>query len=82
MHLDGSLRVGTLIDISRSRGVALPSMTEEGMNALVFKPHYASLAEYLQGFAWTCAAMQDPEALERVTLEQLASQSGGPMFYI
>jgi adenosine deaminase len=69
VHLDGSLRVGTLIDLSRARGVDLPSMTEEGMNALVFKPHYASLGEYLQGFAWTCAAMQDPEALERVAYE-------------
>lgn len=69
VHLDGSLRVGSLIDLARERGVELPSVTEEGMNALVFKPSYASLGEYLQGFAWTCAVMQDPEALERVGYE-------------
>jgi adenosine deaminase len=69
VHLDGSLRVGTLIELARERGVKLPSDTEEGMNALVFKPAYADLGEYLAGFAWTCAVMQDAEALERIAYE-------------
>ncbi len=69
VHLDGSLRVGTLIELARERGVVLPSMTEEGMNALVFKPTYANLGEYLAGFAWTGAVMQDAEALERIGYE-------------
>jgi adenosine deaminase len=69
VHLDGSLRVGTLIDLARQRKVALPSFTEEGMNELVFKRHYANLGEYLVGFGWTCAVMQDPEAVERIGYE-------------
>ena len=69
VHLDGSLRVSTLIELARERGVALPSQTEEGMNELVFKPSYADLGEYLAGFSWTCAVMQDPEALERIAYE-------------
>jgi len=69
VHLDGSLRVGTLIELARERKVRLPSFTEEGMNALVFKPSYADLGEYLAGFAWTCAVMQDAEALERIAYE-------------
>lgn len=69
VHLDGSLRLGTLIELARARGVALPSFTEEGMRELVFKSHYASLVEYLGGFGWTCAVMQDPEALERIGYE-------------
>ncbi len=69
VHLDGSLRVGTLIDLARERKVALPSTTEDGMNALVFKPSYADLGEYLAGFAWTGAVMQDAEALERIAYE-------------
>jgi adenosine deaminase len=69
VHLDGSLRVGTLIDLARARGIALPSETIEGMNEMVFKPSYASLVEYLTGFAYTCAVMQDEEALERVAYE-------------
>ncbi len=69
VHLDGSLRLGTLIELARERGVALPSQTPEGLNELVFKPHYVDLPEYLAGFAWTCAVMQDAEALERVAYE-------------
>lgn len=69
VHLDGSLRLSSLIDLAREQGVALPSMTEEGMNALVFKPNYASLGEYLAGFAWTGAVMQDAESLERIAYE-------------
>jgi adenosine deaminase len=39
------------------------------MNELVFKPHYANLGEYLAGFSWTCAVMQDEEAMERIAYE-------------
>ncbi|MDP2305206.1 MAG: adenosine deaminase family protein [Pseudomonadota bacterium] len=69
VHLDGSLRVSTLIELARERNVPLPSFTEEGMNELVFKPSYANLGEYLAGFAWTCAVMQDAEAIERIAYE-------------
>ncbi len=69
VHLDGSLRVGTLIELARERGIALPSDTVDGMNELVFKPSYADLGEYLAGFSWTCAVMRDAEALERISYE-------------
>ncbi len=69
VHLDGSLRLSTLIDLARDRGVALPSFTEAGLREQVFKDHYADLPEYLAGFAWTCAVMQDEAALERVAYE-------------
>jgi len=69
VHLDGSLRLGTLIALAREQGVALPSETEAGMNELVFKPSYANLPEYLAGFAYTCAVMQNPEALAQIAYE-------------
>ena len=69
VHLDGSLRLPSLIELAGDRGVALPSQTLEGMSELVFKPSYADLREYLTGFAYTTAVMQDPEALERVAYE-------------
>jgi adenosine deaminase len=69
VHLDGSLRLPTLIELARERGVVLPSTTEEGMNELVFKPSYRDLDEYLKGFAWTLKVMQDAEALERTSRE-------------
>jgi adenosine deaminase len=69
VHLDGSLRLGTLIELAKERKVDLPSKTEEGLNALVFKSSYRNLDEYLGGFAWTCRVLQDPESLERTAYE-------------
>ncbi len=69
VHLDGSLRLGTLIDLAKSRQVKLPSWTEAGLKELVFKDQYANLPEYLHGFKYTCAVLRDPEALERVAYE-------------
>lgn len=69
VHLDGSLRLGTLIELARERKVKLPSMTQSGLRKLVFKDRYRSLPEYLQGFGLTVGVMQDAEALERVAYE-------------
>ena len=69
LHLDGSLREASLIEMARERDVRLPAESVEGINALVFKPTYASLEEYLTGFAYTCAVLQDEEALERAAWE-------------
>jgi adenosine deaminase len=68
-HLDGSLRLGSLVELARDRKVALPSTTEEGLRELVFKPSYRDLPDYLQGFAYTCAVLTDLEALERAAFE-------------
>ena len=31
LHLDGSLRLGTLIDIAKAENIKLPSYTEDGL---------------------------------------------------
>ncbi|MEC7239733.1 MAG: adenosine deaminase family protein [Myxococcota bacterium] len=69
VHLDGSLRLKTLIELAQAQGVELPSYTPEGLEELVFKPTYSSLGDYLQGFSYTCAVLQDAESLERVAYE-------------
>ena len=69
LHLDGSLRLPTLIELARQQRLKLPSTTTEGLCELVFKKHYADLTEYLRGFTCTCAVMQDPESLERIACE-------------
>ena len=74
VHLDGSVRIPTLIELAREQGVDLPSTTEEGLRELVFRDRYDSLVEYLSGFAYTCAVLQDAESLERCAFE-LASDA-------
>jgi len=69
VHLDGSLRETSLIELAKGAGVELPSNTVEGLNELVFKPSYSSLDEYLTGFAYTCGVLQSAEGLERTAYE-------------
>lgn len=68
-HLDGSIRLGTLIELARKQGVKLPSYTQEGLIDLVFKRRYENLVEYLSGFQYTTAVLSDAEALERTAYE-------------
>ena len=69
LHLDGSLRLPTLIELARDAGVSLPSETPEGLLDLVFKESYRDLPDYLHGFAYTSPVLCSEEALERVSYE-------------
>jgi adenosine deaminase len=69
LHLDGSLRIPSLIEMAKERGVRLPSQTEPGLRETVFRAHYRNLPEYLEGFRYTTAVLQDAEALERAAFE-------------
>ena len=69
VHLDGSIRLSTLIELARERRVDLPAWTPEGLRETVFKERYANLGEYLRGFAYTVAVMQSEAALERTAYE-------------
>lgn len=68
-HLDGSLRLDTLVELAQKRKIQLPSYTADGLQELVFKESYRDLPDYLHGFAYTCAVLTDEEALERVAYE-------------
>jgi len=69
VHLDGSLRLSSLVEMASKGSIQLPSYTEAGMRELVFKDSYADLPEYLKGFSYTCAVLRDPENLERAAYE-------------
>jgi adenosine deaminase len=69
VHLDGSLRLETLIDLARDQRVALPSKTPAGLMETLFKARYGSLNEYLEGFRYTVAVLKTAEALERAAFE-------------
>jgi adenosine deaminase len=82
LHLDGSLRLPTLVELARAQGVRLPAWDEAGLRRLVFKSQYADLPEYLRGFAYTTAVMQTPEALERVGFELAQDNQAEGVRYI
>lgn len=82
VHLDGSLRLSSLIDMAGRAKVKLPSNSEAGMRELVYKESYADLVDYLQGFGWTCAVLRDLENLERAAYELAIDNIEEGVFYI
>ncbi len=69
VHLDGSIRPTTLIELAKEYGVELPSYTVSGLRKNLFKDRYANLGEYLRGFGYMVGVLQSEIALERVAYE-------------
>ena len=69
-HLDGGLRLATLRELLKQRGLQAPADDDTALAAWFdARAHAGSLVEYLRGFALTIAAMATPEGLERVAFE-------------
>ena len=82
LHLDGLVRLSTLLELAREAKVSLPSSTEAGLRDTVFRSHYANLDEYLTGFGYCCRALQNREALERVACELAEDNQAEGVRYI
>src|SRR3954465_11988954 len=82
LHLDGSLRLKTLIELSREAKLKLPSYSEAGLRKLVFKETYKDLPEYLHGFMYTCAVMTDLDNLTRIAQELVEDNVAEGVRYI
>jgi adenosine deaminase len=82
LHLDGSVRIETALELAASRGVDAP-MTWEGMyDALVAPEQCRDQAELLERFDLPIALMQDAEALERIAYELVAAKAADNVRYV
>ena len=71
-HIEGCVRVGTVIDIARRRGLKLPTFDEAGLDRLYkLRAPGASLTEVLGMFELAQASFASYEAVERITCEAL-----------
>lgn len=69
-HLDGSMRVATILDLAKEQQVRLPSEDPAALFRLVYAgPTCESLVEYLRGFDITLSVLQTVESLHRVAYE-------------
>ncbi len=66
LHLDGSLRVETALDIARARGLDAPRTYRDMRGVLVGPEQAEDQAQLLLAFELPIALMQDAEAIERV----------------
>ena len=70
VHLDGSLRLETILELADQYGVEMPADTPEGLRrALHLGENTGSLVEYLKAFETTLKVLQTKEALRRVAYE-------------
>ncbi len=71
-HLDGGLRVSTLIELAELQGYKnLPSSEKSELLAWIEPKPNKSLAINLEAWDHTIAVMQDADSIYRVTMEAL-----------
>jgi len=69
-HLDGSLRLDTVIDLARRQNVKLPTFDRGELFRMLYAgDHVTSLDDYLRAFDITLSVLQNEEGLERAAYE-------------
>ncbi|HII15798.1 MAG TPA: adenosine deaminase [Nanoarchaeota archaeon] len=69
LHLDGSMRIGTLVELARFGGISLPSYdAKELLSQIKFKQGMTQ-EECLAAFATTLSVMQTEYAISRIAYE-------------
>jgi len=82
LHLDGSLRVATALELATSRGVDAPATWDGMFDALVAPERCADQAELLERFDLPIALMQDADALERIAYELIETKAADNVRYV
>lgn len=75
LHLDGSVKPATIMELAVEQGIALPVSAEKELSRLMkVQGECASLVEYLEKFDFVGTFLHTAEALERIAYE-LVEQS-------
>ncbi|MEA2609988.1 MAG: adenosine deaminase [Chloroflexota bacterium] len=82
LHLDGSLRIETALELARTRGVEAPRDRAGMRSALVAPMPCHDQAELLKAFDLPIALLQDSEALSRVTAELVEDKAAEGVRYV
>lgn len=83
LHLDGSLRIPTMLEIARDEKIHLPASDEAGLReALWCGKIRHSLPTYLEHFAWTTSVMQSRAALTRIARELMEDCAAEGLKYV
>jgi adenosine deaminase len=82
LHLDGSLRIDTALELAASRRIEAPRTVSGMRGQLVAPERCADQAELLHAFDLPIALLQDAEALERVASELVESKAADRVRYV
>lgn len=82
-HIDGGVRVQTVLELAQKHQVELPSYQyEELLKTLTIDESCTSLLEYFKPFEYTLNVLQTEDALERAMYEYLEDSSKDNIKYI
>lgn len=82
-HLDGSVRIDTVIDLAKKQNVELPTFNRKELRKLLVPGlKCKSLVEYLRPFDITLSVMQDAEALYRTAFELAEDAAKENIWYL
>ena len=82
VHLDGSVRPQTLLELANDQGVKLPTTNVDELARYMHVTDARNLVDYLARFEVTLSVMQTPEALERCTYELIADGAAENVRYM
>lgn len=83
VHLDGAIRVQTILDVAKRRGVPLPADTVEGMTQIIILQEPATLTEFLGKFAeYMHVIAGDREAIKRIAYEFVEDKAKEGVVYV
>ena len=82
VHLDGSLRPATMIELAAEYGVTLPSMDADALGRYMHVTDARDLVDYLARFDITVSLMQTAEALERIAYELVEDSAAENLRYV
>ncbi|XP_072553126.1 adenosine deaminase [Salminus brasiliensis] len=83
VHLDGAIRIETIMDVAKRRGISLPAITVEGMTSLVTVPEPSTLTEFLGKFSeFMHVIAGDREAIKRIAYEFVETKAKEGVVYV
>jgi adenosine deaminase len=82
VHLDGSLRPQTMLELAGARGIALPATEPAALRRWMLVDDARDLTDYLARFDVTIALLQDPAAIERVAYEMVLDGHADGLRYL
>ncbi|MEJ2540846.1 MAG: adenosine deaminase [Gemmatimonadota bacterium] len=82
LHLDGSLRPGTLLELARAEGVKLPTLDPEELADHMVPEPGGTLETYLERFELTLAVLQTRDGLSRAARELVVDAAAENVRYL
>jgi adenosine deaminase len=82
VHLDGSLRPETMVELARKAKVALPSYEAEPLRRFMLVDDAADLQDFLNRFDFTIPLLQTPGAIERAAYEMVEDAARDNVRYL